>query len=464
MNTLPTGSTRRLAGILAVLAGAIAGSTAVVLAGSAIAQRAVAAESPLLEVTHLPPLLTVPGEQVELRYDAYCAASGSEEDGRSCDVTGSVFLRTGESGSFREISLTRARMPGGGALVAQLPEAVSSSRDGFTYYAVFQASPGGETLILPAGGASAPQRSLPLDRAVEVDLGSHVFGTGRRADERVAEAAWGQGPGDVGLEQGRNLPPIGGSALDVDASGTVLVLDHAHRRVLRWRRGARAPVQVPVAITGTLADMSLAPDGTIYILESAGRLGRAPLVRRFDSDGRELEATEIAERTPSQIRMGPDGPVILQQPSGQWMPLTSGGSWLDPQTQREEGRAGRPLRGGGEVIVLRRDNEIRLALVGADGVRRSWRVTSATALAEVQLAEPLGRRLVVVVRVYTDTADEFVALVLDHKGVAQSITLKSADWAETAPLSRFRLAGSSLYQLGSTPAGLFVDRFDLEVR
>jgi len=210
--------------------------------------------------------------------------------------------------------------------------------------------------------------------------------------------------------------------------------------------------------------MSLAPDGTIYILESAGRLGRAPLVRRFDSDGRELEATEIAERTPSQIRMGPDGPVILQQPSGQWMPLTSGGALLDPQTQREQGRAGRPLRGGGEVIVLRHGNEIRLALVGADGVRRSWRVTSATALAEVQLAEPLGRRLVVVVRVYTDTADEFVALVLDHEGVARSITLKSADWAETAPLSRFRLAGSSLYQLGSTPAGLFVDRFDLEVR
>jgi hypothetical protein len=43
-------------------------------------------------------------------------------------------------------------------------------------------------------------------------------------------------------------------------------------------------------------------------------------------------------------------------------------------------------------------------------------------------------------------------------------SLDSVDWAETAPLSRFRLRGSSLYQLGSTSAGLFVDRFDLEVK
>ncbi|HSI97733.1 MAG TPA: hypothetical protein VK926_05180, partial [Gaiellaceae bacterium] len=115
-------------------------------------------------------------------------------------------------------------------------------------------------------------------------------------------------------------------------------------------------------------------------------------------------------------------------------------------------------------VVLRRGNELRLALVGPNGVRRSWRVTSETPLAEVQLAEPLGARLVVVVRVHSDTDDEFVVLVLDDRRVVRKFSLDSADWAETAPLSRFRLAGSSLYQLGSTPAGLFVDRFDLEVQ
>jgi hypothetical protein len=219
-----------------------------------------------------------------------------------------------------------------------------------------------------------------------------------------------------------------------------------------------------VAIAGTLADMSLAPDGTIYVLESVSRPGRTPLVRRFDSYGRELAPTETAERTASQIQQGPLGPVVLQQPSGQWMPVASSGSPVAPEIQRRRGRSGRPLRGGGEVVVLRRGNEIRVALAGPAGVRRSWRITSETVLAEVQLAEPFGQNLVLVVRVLTDDEDEFVALVLNNEGLIQRITLDSADWAETAPLGRFRLVGHSLYQLGSTPTGAFVDRFDLEVR
>ena len=65
---------------------------------------------------------------------------------------------------------------------------------------------------------------------------------------------------------------------------------------------------------------------------------------------------------------------------------------------------------------------------------------------------------------YSDTQDEFVVLVLGPSGLEQRLALDSADWAESAPLSRFRLVGSSLYQLGSTPANVFVDRYDLEVR
>jgi len=53
-------------------------------------------------------------------------------------------------------------------------------------------------------------------------------------------------------------------------------------------------------------------------------------------------------------------------------------------------------------------------------------------------------------------------LVLDRSGVRRTFALESAAWAETAPLARFRLVGSSLFRLDSTPAGVFVDRFDLE--
>jgi hypothetical protein len=452
----------RLVATVGLLAGALAGAAAFVVAGSAVAQRGADSTGPFVEATHLPPLLTAEGELVDLSYDTYCIDSESEEAEGSCALTGSVFIRSGTKGQFRELPLlsdgTASR------LVAHVPEAIASSRTGFTYYAEINAESGRASVTLPAGGAMAPHQSLPLGRAIEIDLGRHRFGDPSPADERVAEIGWGDGQNEAGLEQGRSLTPIGASAFDVDPSGVIVLLDQAHRRVLRWRNGSGTPTRIPLAIAGTLADMSLAPDDTIYVLESVNRVGRTPLVRRFDSYGGELEPTEIAERTSSQIRQGPSGPVVLQQPSGQWMPIAYAGSPVGPEIQRRRGRSGRPLRGGGEVVVLRRGNEIRVALAGPAGVRRSWRITSETALAEVQLAEPFGQNFVLVVRVLTDDEDEFVALVLDDEGLIQRITLDSADWAETAPLGRFRLVGHSLYQLGSTPTGAFVDRFDLEVR
>jgi hypothetical protein len=452
----------RLVVLLGVLTGAVTGAATFLVADSAVATRAPESSSVVVEATHVPLFLTVDGERAELGYDAYCIDSAAAAPEDSCELVGSVFIRPGATGRFHEHPL----LSDGSAnhLAVRVPEEIAASRTGFTYYAEIEAATDRAAITLPAGGASAPHQSLPLGSPVDVDLGRHAFGMASRADERVAAVAWGDGPNDAALEDGRNLTPIGASAFDVDPSGAVVLLDQAHQRLLRWRNGSRAPTRIPLTIAGTLADVSLASDGSIYVLESVSLPGRTPLVRRFDSYGRELEPTETAERTASQIRQGPLGPAVLQQPSGQWMPVAAAGSPVAPELQRRRGRSGRPLRGGGEIVVLRRGNEIRVAVVGQVGVRRSWRIASETALAEVQLAEPLGQNLVIVARVYADDADEFVALVLGPEGLIRRISLDAADWAETAPLGRFRLVGSSLYQLGSTPAGAFVDRFDLEVR
>jgi hypothetical protein len=69
----------------------------------------------------------------------------------------------------------------------------------------------------------------------------------------------------------------------------------------------------------------------------------------------------------------------------------------------------------------------------------------------------------VVVKTYTNERDEFVVLVLDGDRLSEQFSVDAAQWAESAPLARFRLAGARLYHLASTPAGAFVDRFDLEV-
>ena len=110
--------------------------------------------------------------------------------------------------------------------------------------------------------------------------------------------------------------------------------------------------------------------------------------------------------------------------------------------------------------MLRRDDGILAALVSNGRVQRSWKVTSETQLGEVQLAEPIGRRLLLIVRAYTDSADEFVVLVLDRDGIVTEFSTPTDEWAEAAPLTRFRFAGGRLYRLGSDSSEVFVDRYD----
>ena len=458
---------RTLAGAAAgLVAGVIVGVGVLALTGVAIAHGLGAADDPAgpIDATHLPPLLTLPGEAVTLRYDIYCAPPGADpESGATCDAGGTVYLRAGDFGAFRAIPLRLDAAASQGRYAADVPSDIARASGGFSYYAVLRSKTSGATTVLPAAGPLAPQRSRPLDRAITVGLGTHVFGAPRRATARVASASWGSAPGQVGLEQGPELQPIGGSSFDVSAAGVVSVLDESNRRVLRFAPGAAKPASVPVGVRGTIADLAVGADGGMAVLETVGDDGATPLLRSFDPGGRLLGAWHIAERSASSVEIGPDGPVALEYPSAQWMPVLERGAGLAGPAQRQRGRAGKALGNGDELVVKREGGEARIAVIGPGGVRRSWRLQSSTSLGEVQLAKPLGDKVVVVLRVYSDAQDEFEVLVLDDKRVAGRFSVDSTAWAETAPLARFRLHGSSLYALGSTSAGIFVDRYDLEV-
>ena len=449
---------------LGVVVGVAAG-TATVSWSHATAGRASVESRAVFEITHLPHLLTAARDQVELEYDVHCAVPGDELAETDCDVSGTVFARALGGDAFAEVPLERRSRDGLRQLTTPVPDALAHSTRGFEYYAVLEAAELGERTVVPAGGAAAPHVSRPLGRVVEIDLGRHAFGRDRRSGVRIASASWGDGPTEAGLEQGRNLAPIGASSFDVDSRGNVLILDQAHRRVLRWQRGTKTPGRVPVSVNGTVADLAVADDGSMFVLETTAPPGTNPRVRRFDDGGRELETIEAAERAPSQIRIDEGGnPVVLGGASHHWLPVMVGGTAASPGEQLRRGRAGRRFAGAVEVVVFRHENEVRLALVAGQIITRSWRLTSDTPLAEVQLAEPYGQRLVLVVRIYDAGDDEFAVLVLGHNGLVDRFSLDSTDWAETAPLGRFRLAGRSLFRLGSTPSQAFVDRFDLEVR
>lgn len=447
------------------LAGGAAGIAAGVIAGIGLGSISAASSGPApsapvaVEAAHVPPLLTIPGERVRLRFAIVC---GPRDDGEPCQGSGDVYARAGQSGSFRRLPLQRGDDSIEGRYFVDLPADIAAARDGFSYYAVLRDDASGATITVPSGGAAAPHRSFPLRAGKPVDLGTHAFGRARRPDARVVEAPWGSGVGELGLAGSRELGFVGPSSFDVNADGTVTVLDEVNRRVQRWSRG-RAET-TPVDVSGGLADLAVEPDGTIDVLEPPNRATPAPTLRSFRPDGAPRWAQRLSDRTWAKLARGPDGPVVLQQPSEQWLPLAENGAVLRRSAQADRGRPGQPVAKGREVLVDRvGTGELRLAELAGNAVVRSWRIVSATPLGEVQLAEPSGSRLVVVLKTYTDDRAEFVVLLLDGDGLAARFSVTEAQWAESAPLARFRLAGRRLYHLGSTAAGAFVDRFDLEV-
>src|SRR6476620_9533406 len=158
--------------------------------------------APGLEASHVPPALTLPGEPATLRYAIVCAP---REDGRPCAGSGEVYVRAGQAGSYERIPLVRGDDSSEGRYFAELPPGLASSRNGFSDYAVLHDDAGGESITVPAGGAAAPDRSLPLGDATRVELGAHEFGAPRRADTRVLHASWGSERGQAGLAGSRAL-------------------------------------------------------------------------------------------------------------------------------------------------------------------------------------------------------------------------------------------------------------------
>jgi hypothetical protein len=446
------------------LAGGAAGIAAGVIGGIGLTSLSAAGEPALgsrigVEGSHVPPVLTLPGEPVRLRYAIVCRP---RDDGEPCKASGEVYVRPGQSGGFERLALTRGDDSRDGRYFVDLPSAIAGSRQGFSYYAVLRDDSTGAAVTVPSGGAAAPQRSLPLRGAAQIDLGLHSFGRIRAADARPVDASWGSGVGQAGLAGSRELGFVGPSAFDVFA-GQVTLLDQVNRRVERWTRG-RAE-QIPVAVTGGIADFAVERDGSLDVLEPPDRLHSTPMLRSFRPGGSSKWTQELVDRTWAKLVVGPNGPFVQQQPSEQWRPVAENGRALGRTTQAARGRTGRPLMNGRALVVERRGAaEIRIAEVAGDSVVRGWRITGSTPLGEVQLAEPLANRIVLVTKAYADDRSEDIVLVLDRSGIVQTFSVDPHEWAESAPLARFRLAGSSLYQLGSAPSGAFVDRFDLEVQ
>jgi hypothetical protein len=438
------------------LAGGAAGIAAGVIGGVVVTSVSTAGPTPvaggraLIDATHVPPVLTVRDEPIRLRYGLVCTPRA---DGLPCDGSGTVYLRAGQSGPFHPYALQRGDESKDGRYYLDVPTEIEGSPDGFSYYANLRDDATGATVSLPSGGADAPQLSLPLGEPVMVALGRHPFGEVRDPDARAAEAGWGSQPDQVGLAGSRELGYTGPSSFDVEPDGTVDLLDSVNERVLRWSRGRIE--RIPVAGRLELADFAAEADGGFDVLDDAGT------VRSLRADGSQRWAQKLADRTWAKLDRGP---TVLEQPSEQWMPLAESGVPLSRAEQKRAAHTPKPLANGHALLLDRvGDGELRVAELRGGLPLHTWRITSETALGEVQLAESHGNGVVVVMRAYTDDRDEFVVLVLGARGLVQRFSVASGSWTETAPLARFRLSHGGLYRLRTTQTGAVVDRFDLEV-
>jgi hypothetical protein len=404
--------------------------------------------APFGEILHTPPLLAQAGEPVGLRYDVVCGLE-KDEPGATCSPKGSVFVRATGASDFVEQPL---ELEPDGLLSAE----VSAGAGGFDYYAELDNGRGG-TATLPEAAAEAPEHVWPLQSWTTVDLGSQRFGETSSPSSVVSELTWGKGSQALGLDTGQEQSRIGPSAFDVAPDGSVVVLDQVNHRISILRAGA-TPTQVPIDFAGGEGDLAVGGDGTIYVLDAGAS---QPVVRSFSPAGDLIAGTPLAETTADMVRVGPDGPLVHAYPSEMWLPTGRGRPPLAPDEQLAGAQAARSGDGKLAVVVSASSSEARFALVRGGNVVHSWRVRSSTSLGEVQLAEPYGDGLLVVVRVWNENQAEFRVLRLAPDGLAGSFSAERAEWAESASLSRFRLHGSTLYQLRSAPSGVEIAAFEI---
>jgi hypothetical protein len=401
------------------------------------------------EILHTPVLLARADKPVELSFDVVCGAA-KDEPGGQCSPSGSVFVRPAGGSKFAELALERES---DGLLSAVVP--ATDARAGFDYFARID-NGRGQTASLPEAEASAPQHVWPLEGWTTVDLGAAHFGRTRAPSSVVGAFSWGRADSAIGLDSGREQSRIGPSAFDVAPDGSVVVLDQVNRRLVRLRPAAE-PSHLPIDFAGGEGDLAVGDDGAIFVLDSSG----TPLVRSFTTAGAPIAVTRLAETTADMVRAGPGGPLVHAYPSEMWLPTGAGRPPLTPEQQLAGALPARSVEDGLGVVVRASPGEVKLALVRGDRLVHTWLLHAESSFGEVQLAEPYGDGMVVVVRLWNETQAEFRVLRLAPDGLVESFSVAPGEWAETASLSRFRLHGSSLYQLRSDPSGVEIARFEI---
>jgi len=338
--------------------------------------------------------------------------------------------------------------------------AVASSASGSVSFFIHAAGPAGGSVSLPDDGSQSPLRFFVVRGMPALRIPAVRFGKVRKP-KTVLFLPWGSGPDRAGLDLGHESATIGPPAFDVDARGRIVLLDGLQQRVAVFSRG-RLVRRTHMSVSPR-ADIAITPRGAAYVLDQAGSSLR---VRRIDPAGRPASSASAGPGILSQIRTVGEQAFVNVLPMDAWVRVGAGGPNGALRIERSHPTVARPLAGGSGLLRVGSENGVRLGRLAGGVVGDAVELRSTQSLGEVALAEPDGPHgCIVVVHVWRTAptpADQYQVLRVAGGRVVESFAAGDQRFAETAPLSKFRLGlDGHLYQMTDQPDGVRIVRYDL---
>jgi hypothetical protein len=381
------------------------------------------------------------GERVLVPVDVVCATRA----GTPCDATVSMSARTGAE-AWHQVEAPAVK----GLrfdLTAPASRASGAGRSGrVDFYLSARGASGRSTSL---GSAADPLSFYVVPRLPVLRVGAIPFGR-VRGGQTVLSLPWGSGPMRAGIQLGIEAATLGPSSFDIDAAGRISVADSLQGRVAVFRDGAVVR-QTPLPLSAR-ADIAFGAGGRVFV---ADREHGTVTVRTIGSTGRVESTSSIGYAAGWQIHASVAGAFVNALPLDAWIGAGS--------------PSGRPLQGmpsssGTRVIRLGSERSVRIGLVRGDQVESAVEITSAVRFGEVALADADGAGgVVVVVHVWRSAptaADQYQVIHIRNGRVIETFAVANSKFAETPPLSRFRLApNGDLYHLATTPSGMSIDRY-----
>lgn len=409
---------------------------------------------PQLKAAHNPPLLVAPGETPELQYDTICRFNPADTVG--CEPEGTVTL-TATDGTSQTVPLQLGAADRKWRLYSAIPSRFLTAGSRFTYYANIRDGNTGAAVTIPAAGSTAPEIAYVSSPTYTIDLGTTTFPAPTAPAATVVSGGWGAGDAQFGFDGGSEQSQIGPSAFVVDSSGTVTLLDSVNNRLAAvTSAGVRTNVPLALGFSTEDADLAQTATGLLAIAEPAEEVTGGVRTALVNTNGQVLRTSQVVATQVDQLRDTPAGTFAHLYPADMWSgPLLGTGAGVDtPQP-------GMPLSATSQLISKVTPGEAQFAVVTNGAVTQEYRITSATAFGELQLAQMIGNDLVVVLRQWDDNNAQFRVLRLSGGTITKDITIDPAEYAETASISRFRIGSGGLYMARSDASGFSIARYDI---